>query len=446
MANRAIVLMAGLLLGLPIVPATAGEDRAHVLAQEFAGGAETAKRNSKADEAKRRAAEKAREAARVAAEARRRADEARQTAVRLKADEADMLDRARAEATERRAEQLRAEAEIERAEQDQAEAERHAAQAAAEAARKRSESPSRDGPDLGSEAEQRQRAQKLKAEAARIAADKARHREAERRAEVERRIKTEETRAAEAERLYGEAERHRGDQEREAEEAVAAAARARDEFRRQGGTDADDDTAADRSGDGSRHGDVTDEDNREEFDEADYGTEYADVAAGSKTHVTVLLVMDAGHRGIRRWQRGKADPMLCIGDKCYISTGPDTPATELPRRKAFGPGVALGIRAGACRNSLTCVFRGVDLGAESAWLQPIDLRILRHDRRQTSPASLDRTCAVHRGHLSCTRTVVANDYRAWIVPERVAARAGPDALERALETGLDEHRRAAFEE
>lgn len=154
------------------------------------------------------------------------------------------------------------------------------------------------------------------------------------------------------------------------------------------------------------------------------------------TRVTVLLMMVAGDRGIRRWNKS-ADPVLCLEDVCYVSQGPDTAAKRMPRSTAFGPGIALGSRAGACNNALGCVFRDVDLEGAKALLQPIDLRIVRHDRREASEVRADETCAIAGGKLSCRAGVSSATWRAWIVPEAVAARAGATTLEAALSTGLN---------
>jgi hypothetical protein len=93
----------------------------------------------------------------------------------------------------------------------------------------------------------------------------------------------------------------------------------------------------------------------------------------AETRTTVLLVLEPGSRGIRRWNK-TADPMLCVGATCYVSTGAASAATALTRAKAFGLGVALGGRAGACRRA-GCVFRGIRRGRVAA-IQPIDLRLL----------------------------------------------------------------------
>lgn len=152
-------------------------------------------------------------------------------------------------------------------------------------------------------------------------------------------------------------------------------------------------------------------------------------------HVTVLLVMDVGKRGIRRWSK-TADPMLCVHEFCFLSRGPTKSAVRHARRVAFGPAVALGQRALACRSSPACVFRNVDLGAAEARLQPIDLRFLRHDRRHAELVRADPTCEVVAGSLSCARPISGDTWRAWIVPERVAEMAGAKALQRALAAGL----------
>lgn len=154
----------------------------------------------------------------------------------------------------------------------------------------------------------------------------------------------------------------------------------------------------------------------------------------SETRVTVLMTMEAGNRGIRRHHK-TADPLLCGERGCYVGAGADAAAEFLPRRRAFGPGQALGERAGACRDSLGCVFRGVDLIAYPAVLQPIDMRILRHDRRQPLVLTETSECRITQGRLACT-TFHGPDYKMWIVPERLAEIAGAAELTRAVESGL----------
>ena len=156
--------------------------------------------------------------------------------------------------------------------------------------------------------------------------------------------------------------------------------------------------------------------------------------------VAVLMLMKPGTYGMRRNAR-TADPVLCAIDGCYISIGSDRPAVFLPRRRALGVGNTLGPRAGACRNSLSCVFRDVEL-AYPAELQPVDLHIFKHDGRRPQTITADSDCSLVAGSLTCRRAVSDGDYVLWIVPERLATAAGPEVLERAVRGGLAASRSA----
>ncbi len=159
--------------------------------------------------------------------------------------------------------------------------------------------------------------------------------------------------------------------------------------------------------------------------------------------VTVLLVMEPGDRGIRRFEK-TADPILCSGNTCFVGTGSDRPAKAMPLAKALGAGNTLGKRAWSCRHSLTCIFREIEFDGPSVPIQPVDLRILRHDRRAVSAVSVDKTCGVFAGQLACGKTVSAAGYRAWIVPEAIAREVGPQRLEAALAAGLKDARAASL--
>ena len=154
-----------------------------------------------------------------------------------------------------------------------------------------------------------------------------------------------------------------------------------------------------------------------------------------ETRATILLVMEPGKRGIRRFKK-TADPILCLGKTCYVGNGSERAALSMSRRKAFGPANTIGQRAGRCGRSLVCVFRDVDVGRGSFEIQPIDLRIMRHDRREKVKAELDWSCQAVGGSLRCLRPVHSRTYRAWIVPERIARRAGASAITAAIESNL----------
>lgn len=153
-------------------------------------------------------------------------------------------------------------------------------------------------------------------------------------------------------------------------------------------------------------------------------------------HVTVLLVMDVGKTGVRRWSK-TADPMLCVHENCYLSRGARQSAMKLARSKAFGPTVALTTRGQACRSKPACIFRNIDLETVEAKLQPVDLKFLRHDRREAKAIRADASCEIIDGKLTCRNVVEGKSWKAWIVPESVAKRAGAGGLEQALQKGLE---------
>lgn len=162
---------------------------------------------------------------------------------------------------------------------------------------------------------------------------------------------------------------------------------------------------------------------------------HGDPADIASSRVTVLMVMTPGNKGIRRFDKN-ADPVLCTNDGCYISQGADVPSRFLTTHKALGFGNTFGLRAGACREQLACVFRSVDLGRQPSFVQPVDMRMVHHDRREIKQVTADETCRIEAGRLNCARPVRASNYTLWIVPEKVAQRAGVEALSRALTEGL----------
>ena len=160
--------------------------------------------------------------------------------------------------------------------------------------------------------------------------------------------------------------------------------------------------------------------------------------------VTVLLSLEQTYTKLAGNPR-VPHPVLCVGDGCYISTGADTPADYMARYQALGPGNTLGRRAGYCRAQRTCVFRGVALPAQAAWIQPVNMGFWHHDRLDIRNAIPDQTCEVVGRQLYCGKPIAAHGYRAWIVPEDVARLAGRAALENALSNGLPLARSAGGE-
>lgn len=159
---------------------------------------------------------------------------------------------------------------------------------------------------------------------------------------------------------------------------------------------------------------------------------YGEAASG---HFTVLIRMEPGDRGIRRHNK-TADPVICVDGGCYVSNGADQPASFMRRHRALGFLRTWGQRAGACSNSLGCVFRDVDLGTLPVWLQPIDMRVVHHDRRTPQRVEGPSDCAFTYRRLTCARALHGGNYVMWIVPESLAQVAGAAALQSAVDDGL----------
>lgn len=402
MAHSLRTIASTALIGLVLTSAPVGAQQTDGRdAPPGASAAEQRRRDAETreDEAQQRAAE----ARRRSAEAKRKADVAQRNAEQLRRDEADMLARARAEAEERAAERRAREAEADRLE----------AERAAIAARN-----ARDALDRNQTSADRGAAEERLIEAAKAADTARREMEAEREAEVSRL----------ADKLRQAQERRAARLGQPPPDAPAPAGEGRPE-------PALPPPAA-------------------EAPAPSWPAAVAEpapvvppppalAAPLTETRVSVLIVMQPGDRGIRRVNKS-ADPVICLGDACWVSRGPGEDARRMRRREALGALNTLGSRAGACRDSLACVFRNVDLGAARALVQPVDLRLVNHDKRQPSEIGADTSCEVIGGRLSCIAPIAGAGYRLWIVPESVAERAGPRLLDRAVRDGLEDGRRAGL--
>ncbi|MBN9266317.1 MAG: hypothetical protein J0I75_17455 [Hyphomicrobium sp.] len=152
-------------------------------------------------------------------------------------------------------------------------------------------------------------------------------------------------------------------------------------------------------------------------------------------HVTILLQMEPRYRRGRGYE--SMDPVLCTAGGCYVSNGPDQPATFLHGNRAVRFGNAIGRRAGACNHATTCVFRNVDLGALPADVQPVDIRVIRHDRREPERIETLSSCRAGAGdRVTCTGAIHGDGYTMWVISEAAAERLPPHAFESAFDGGL----------
>jgi len=467
----------------------ADDSAAHAIAEKLsrAEDAERAEAAKKAEAKKKAEAEKAR------AEAQRQAERRKAAAEQHAKDEAEMLARARAEAEARRqederaaAERQRVEAEREAARADAARLAREAEQARVEEGRRAEEARQAEAARLAKEVEEKRLAEEHKGEEARQAeadriakeaeekrlaeehkAEEARQAEAARQAEDARIAKeAEEKRLAEqrrATRLAKEAEEKRraeaarkAEEQRQADAAREAleklrteeAERVAEKFRlareaREAKLAHERDAAARERGTDTRDslgGPTPDA----QAPAAPWDTPDDAPARYLPARVTILLIMDPRHRIFAAYPP-TANPVLCIGQGCYISGGANAPAEYMPRWSALGPANSIGRRAGPCRNQLSCVFRDVELGGGYGQIQPVDMGLLHHERREIRGVRPDPTCDLVGGRLFCAEPIVAKGYRAWIVPELIATKAGAEALREALVLGLPTARSATLD-
>jgi hypothetical protein len=164
-------------------------------------------------------------------------------------------------------------------------------------------------------------------------------------------------------------------------------------------------------------------------------------AAETRGKATIVLVM--APRGARSYDTASvADPILCLTDGCYVSNGPQAPATYHSLHESVGFAGRIGRGAGACNGALSCVYRNVTVGSTVAMVQPIDLRRVHHDRREQAEITIDDTCRLIDARLSCSRPVRTETYTLWVVPESLARTIGPERLAQAAEEGLRTSRSA----
>ncbi len=433
-----------------------GDDAARAIAERFAQPA----KSSKSKAAKSRAAEST---------AISDAEDQRLL------EEVDMLERARAEAEARRAAQMEAGADRGGAFKAETERDHHEAQAEArrlaEEQRKADDArrlaeEQRKADDARRLAEEQRKADDARrlAEEQRKADDARRLAEEQRKADDARRLAEEQRKADDARRLAEEQRkaddaRRLAEQKRAAEAARLSALEAQREadadrltreletarLARQalgeGGTGGGGDDAGRRvSLDGGRFAPLRDgaptreahsRDSPSDRPEHDFDARPSTTA----TRVTVLLHMEPGNYGIRRNNKS-ADPLLCQEWECFVSRGAGDPAQSMRRRRAFGIGRTLGARAGACANALGCVFRGVELGSYPAVLQPVDMHVFRHDKREPMVVRETSACRLWRGELQCEHAFEGPGYVMWVVPEEMAEKAGSQALQAAVDLGL----------
>lgn len=154
---------------------------------------------------------------------------------------------------------------------------------------------------------------------------------------------------------------------------------------------------------------------------------------------TVIVAFEPYKANGRKWDSGRgADPVICLTHGCYKSRGRVRDAKYYRGRKIFLPAVI----NRHCRNSLRCVFRGVDLNKGLTEIWPVDLDGFKHDHLQHRYIKADRTCLTRDKRLQCLNGIFTEYYSMWVIPEYVVEYAGEHKLNQALFHGLDKSKDA----
>lgn len=159
-------------------------------------------------------------------------------------------------------------------------------------------------------------------------------------------------------------------------------------------------------------------------------TDVAPFALPAAPRATVLIALDSSGRGAR----ATPDPVLCIGDVCYLSKGFAAAALPIAKRDALAVKSTVDHAADACRGQFGCVYRGVAI-PDGAQVLIVDLTSTGEPAGAFSIAP-DASCKIEDGDVYCAEGLVTSAYRLWAIPEAIAERAGVEALDAALDDGL----------
>ncbi len=171
----------------------------------------------------------------------------------------------------------------------------------------------------------------------------------------------------------------------------------------------------------------------------------------AETYTVALVVMPLQADGSAWDVTAGADLVLCGAAGCYVSNGLEKTATYYDG----GSGLRLIKKAGACRDSLACVFRDLDFAKlvtdKNALIEPVDVDYVSHTYMggvtykisdKTTPLFSAENCTLKKTVLDCKTGVHKRDYSLWVLPEKLSRLGGKEALDAVLFKGLL-HQRAS---
>lgn len=157
--------------------------------------------------------------------------------------------------------------------------------------------------------------------------------------------------------------------------------------------------------------------------------------------VTIVVIVSPKQADGSAWDIGAgADIALCGAAGCYISQGLEQDAIFY----SGGSGLRLIKKAGACRDKLSCVFRGVDIGKlqseDNLAIQPVDVDYVSHNYMEDALVSGPQECVMDGVKILCSGGFHKQDYSLWVLQEKLAIKAGKEGLDYALYKGIVDER------
>ncbi|GJM03642.1 MAG: hypothetical protein DHS20C08_21430 [Rhodomicrobium sp.] len=153
--------------------------------------------------------------------------------------------------------------------------------------------------------------------------------------------------------------------------------------------------------------------------------------------LTIAVVIAQQQADGSSWDIGEgADLVLCGVKGCYVSQGLEKPAIYY--ENSLGPRVL--DKAGACRDSVKCVFRGVDpaklISAEDPLIFLLDVDYISHTPFEKFKIAALQPCRSDGAVIACEGGVHRQAFSLWAMPEAVAEQGGKAGLDYVLFKGL----------
>ena len=148
-------------------------------------------------------------------------------------------------------------------------------------------------------------------------------------------------------------------------------------------------------------------------------------------HVTFLLSLATDANAIAH-----PDPILCLGETCWLSNGLESAAKPVQRSTARALKSTANASDDSCAGKSACVYRNVVV-PDDAIIEVIEIGVGDDPADDRYAIDIDKSCRLDEGDLVCDNALETRDYRLWAVPETTAISAGAGALEDAIDDDLE---------